>query len=171
MRKIICSNGDQTQFPLFSLLIQLKTVINVEKFGNPVKCHAFVIKSSSSSNRKCLSFLSRYWVFGWAFFKFSAKCSTSMFIPPVSVCVATEFRLVDDTDWTYTAWNCSGVSLVLIVNSLFLLTVFLLTLGFFEQFFRSAWKFWTSFGGNSTIACCHSNKWDFFNTAFLRLVT
>ena len=36
MHKIIYSNGDKTQFPFISLLIQLKTVINVEKFGNPV---------------------------------------------------------------------------------------------------------------------------------------
>ena len=99
MHKIICSNGDKTQFPLISLLIQLKTVINVERFGNPVK---YVTISSlnlkkSSSNLKRLSLLSRSWIVAWAYFKFLNKCSTSIFIPPVTVCVATEFRLIDDT--------------------------------------------------------------------------
>ena len=125
MHKIICLNGDKTQFPLISPLIQLNTVINVDKFGNPVK---YVTLSSlnlrkSSSNLKCLSLVSRCWIVAWAFFKFSNKCSTSIFIPPVSVCVATEFRLIDDPDWIYTDWNCSGVSLVLAVASLFFLTL------------------------------------------------
>ena len=67
MHKIICSSGDKTQFPLISLLIQLKTVINVEKFGNATK---YVTLSSlnskkSSSNLKCLSLFSRCWILAW----------------------------------------------------------------------------------------------------------
>ena len=67
MHKIICSNGDKTQFPLISLLIQLETVINVKKFGNAIK---YVTLSSlnskkSSSNLKCLSLLSRCWILAW----------------------------------------------------------------------------------------------------------
>ena len=59
MRKIICSNGDKTQFLLISLLIQLKTVIiNIEKLANPVQ---YVTLSStnlkqSSSNLKSKMF-------------------------------------------------------------------------------------------------------------------
>ena len=67
MHKIICLNGDKTQFPLISLLIQLETVINVKKFGNAIK---YVTLSSlnskkSLSNLKCLSLLSRCWILAW----------------------------------------------------------------------------------------------------------
>ena len=106
------------QFPLISLLIQLKTVINVEKFVNPVN---YVTLSSlnlkkSSSNLKFLSLLLRCWIVAWTFFKFSNKYCTSIFILP-------EFKFIDYTIWTFTAWNCSGVSLVFAVAWLFLSTL------------------------------------------------
>ena len=52
MHKIICWNGDKTQFLLISLLIQLKTVIiNIEKLADPVQyvtLSSINLKQSSS---------------------------------------------------------------------------------------------------------------------------